>query len=38
MVVSSAKRFPQYFILSGKSFINMRKSVGPNMDPCGTPD
>ena len=39
MVVSSAKRSAsQYFILSGKSFINMRKSLGPNMDPCGTPD
>ena len=33
MIVSSAKRSEsQYFILSGKSFVNMRKSVGPNMD------
>ena len=35
--VSSAKNLTSEFSPCGRSFIEMRKSIGPNTDPCGTP-
>jgi hypothetical protein len=36
-VVSSAKRLVKSLEHVGKSFIKIRKSRGPRMEPCGTP-
>jgi hypothetical protein len=36
-VVSSAKRSEKRFVHFGRSFIYIRKRIGPRMEPCGTP-
>ena len=36
-VVSSAKRIVKYFDALGKSLIIIRNKIGPNIDPCDTP-
>ena len=36
--VSSAKRLPLVLQYSGMSFTKIRKSTGPDIVPCGTPD
>ena len=35
--VSSANNLQQFFIASGRSFMNITKSIGPKTDPCGIP-
>ena len=36
-VVSSAKRIVKNFDALGRSLIRIRNKIGPNIDPCGTP-
>jgi hypothetical protein len=36
-VVSSAKRRENMFVHFGRSFMFIRKSIGPRIEPCGTP-
>jgi len=36
-VVSSAKRIVKFFYALGRSLIRIRNKIGPNIDPCGTP-
>ena len=38
MAVSSAKGLTLDLILSGRSFIYARKSMGPRIEPFGTPE
>ena len=36
-VVSSAKKIVKNFDALGRSLIRIRNKIGPNIDPCGTP-
>jgi len=36
-VVSSAKRIVKNFNALGRSLTRIRNKIGPNIDPCGTP-
>jgi hypothetical protein len=36
-VVSSAKRRENKFVHFGRSFMYIRKSIGPRIESCGTP-
>ena len=36
--VSSAKMLHMEVIPSGNSFIYIKTKIGPNTDPCGTPE
>ena len=37
IIVSSANKRTVDFISSGRSLIYIKKSIGPIMEPCGTP-
>ncbi len=36
-VVTSAKKRENMFVNFGRSFVYKRKSIGPRIEPCGTP-